>query len=134
MSKDQHKFLKQWLVILIAFSPLLIFYNTILDKWESIKWPGSIVMLVLISLLKDKKNIADTRNIQEYSKDHPWVVIYLAVFSFIVVSVSIYVISTGARIESHGLFLFWAFSLLIVPPVIGQQIERFKELGQKPNH
>ena len=133
MNKIQQKFIVQWIVILIVMSPLFIFSEGISDNWEVIKFPSLIVILIFIALVKDKKNFADGRNLHEYSQDHPWVTVYISIVALTALAVSIYIIAKGIEIEDIKSFTLWSFALLIVPPVIGVQFERFKELGEKSN-
>ena len=133
MNKIQHKFIIQWVIILIVLSPIFIFSENISDNWEAIKFPSLIIILIFIALIKDKKNFSDGRNLHEYSQDHPWVTIYISLVALTALTVSIFIIAKGIKIENIESFTLGSFAILIVPPVIGVQVERFKELGEKSN-
>jgi len=133
MNKTQQKFIIQWTIILTVLSPIFLFGENISDNWEAIKFPSLVVILIFVALFKDKKNFADGRNLHEYSQDHPWVTIYISIIALTALAVSIFVIAKGIKIENIESFTLGSFAILIVPPVIGMQVERFKELGEKSN-
>jgi len=133
MNKIQQKFIVQWALIIIILSPIFIFSENISDNWEVIKFPSLIVILILVALVKNKKNFADGRNLHEYSQDHPWVTVYISMVALTALTVSIFIIAKGIKIENIESFTLGSFAILIVPPVIGMQVERFKELGEKSN-
>ena len=134
MNKKQKQYLLTWLIVFALFTPFFIFSQDIIENWALIKWPSFIVLMAIFAIFKDTKSIADARNIHEYTADHPWVIIYLGIFSLSTVVFALYVVITNKQIENHGLYMFWAFSLLVGPPVIGQQLERYLELGKESNN
>jgi len=89
MNKKQKKYFYTWLVSFSISLPFFMFSESIIDNWASLKWPSFIIFMVLFTFFKDTKSIADAKNIHEYTNNHPWVIVYLGLFSITTVIFSL---------------------------------------------
>jgi len=134
MTKAQRKIVCGWVVIALLVCLFLIFSELILEYWDYIKFPMLIVIIVIVSLSKQRsrhKQWDGMSKLNRIVEEYPWVKVYYAIYCLLIAIIVNYIIFNDIILEVSVKEYFLPFALLILPIIIVQQKEAYVNAGKK---
>ncbi len=135
MNKAQRKIVRGWVIATLIIFIALLNGSWVMEYWDIIKFPMFIVILIIATFSRNKPKYGQLEegrsNLSRMVEENSWLKIYYAVYVFLISLALIYIVIIKVKLTEDVSLLFIPMLLVILPIIIIQQKEAYRNASKK---